>query len=77
MKLTLSYSKSDVLGFDKAGLSYGRHKVAMGHESHTSSKKIKTVERSHCPTTSMTTAGLVLKCSGEKGRRNRLLQPQY
>ena len=45
-ELTLSYSKKDVAGFDKAGLSYGRHKVAMGHESHTSSKKIKTVERS-------------------------------
>ena len=45
-ELTLSYSKKDVAGFDKAGLSYGRHKVAMGHESHTSSKEIKTVERS-------------------------------
>ena len=45
-ELTLSYSKKDVAGFDKAGISYGRHKVAMGHESHTSSKKIKTVERS-------------------------------
>ena len=45
-ELTLSYSKNDVAGFDKAGISYGRHKVAMGHESHTSSKKIKTVERS-------------------------------
>lgn len=45
-ELTLSYSQKDVAGFDKAGISYGRHKVAMGHESHTSSKKIKTVERS-------------------------------
>lgn len=45
-ELKLSYSKKDVAGFDKAGFTYGRHKVGVGHESHTSSKKLKTVERS-------------------------------
>ena len=45
-QLKLSYSKKDVLGLDKIGLTYGRHKVAVGAEAHTSSKKIKTVERS-------------------------------
>ena len=45
-ELTLSYTAKDVAGFDEVGVSYGRHKVAMGHESHTSSKKVKTVERS-------------------------------
>lgn len=43
---TLSYTLKDVAGFDKVGISYGRHKVAVGHEAHTSSKKIKTIERS-------------------------------
>jgi hypothetical protein len=45
-QLKLSYSQKDVAGFDKAGLTYGRHKVGIGHEAYTSSKKIKTVERS-------------------------------
>ena len=45
-QLKLSYSKKDVAGFDEVSLTYGRHKVKVGHESHTSSKKIKTVERS-------------------------------
>lgn len=45
-ELKLSYTFKDVAGFDKLSLTYGRQKVAMGHESHTSSKKIKTVERS-------------------------------
>ena len=45
-QLKLSYTKKDILGFDKLGLTYGRHKVAVGAEAHTSSKKIKTVERS-------------------------------
>jgi len=40
------YSFGKVFGFDEFSLSYGRHKINMGHESHTSSKKIKTVERS-------------------------------
>lgn len=31
---------------DKAKLTYGRHKIAIGEDVHTSSKKIKTVERS-------------------------------
>lgn len=44
-QLKLSYTQKDILGFDKLGLTYGRHKVALGAEAHTSSKKIKTVER--------------------------------
>jgi hypothetical protein len=44
--LTLSYKLTDIAGFDTLGFSYGRHKIAMGHESHMSSKEIKTVERS-------------------------------
>ncbi len=42
----LSYKFKDILGLDSLKLTYGRHKIKMGHESHTSSKKIKTVERS-------------------------------
>lgn len=45
-ELKLSYTLKDVAGLDSLTASYGRHKIAMGHESHTSSKKIKTVERS-------------------------------
>ena len=41
-----SYQMKDVMGFDSLQLTYGRHKIKVGHESHTSSKKIKTVERS-------------------------------
>lgn len=45
-ELKLSYTFKEIAGLDKLTASYGRHKIAMGHESHTSSKKIKTVERS-------------------------------
>lgn len=45
-EFTVSYKFKDVAGLDALSLSYGRHKVAIGNESHTSSKKIKTVERS-------------------------------
>ncbi|MBK1830277.1 hypothetical protein JIN77_06050 [Verrucomicrobiaceae bacterium R5-34] len=45
-QLKLSYTLKDFAGFDEVSLTYGRHKVKVGHESHTSSKKIKTVERS-------------------------------
>jgi len=45
-QLQLSYTKKDYLGFDSLKLSYGRHKIAVGHEGATSSKKIKIVERS-------------------------------
>jgi len=45
-QLQLSYTKKNYLGFDSLKLSYGRHKIAVGHEGATSSKKIKTVERS-------------------------------
>ena len=44
-QLKLSYTTKDFLGFDKASLTYGRHKVAVGQEARLSSKKIKTVER--------------------------------
>ncbi|MFD2157942.1 porin [Rubritalea tangerina] len=42
----LSYTFKDFLGLEKSSVTYGRHKVALGMEQHTSSKKIKTVERS-------------------------------
>ena len=42
----LSYTFKDLLGFDESSITYGRYKVALGAEQHTSSKKIKTVERS-------------------------------
>lgn len=45
-ELLLSYTKKDIAGLDAVTFFYGRHKVAIGHESHTSSKKLKTVERS-------------------------------
>jgi len=46
-ELYLEYGKKDFAGFDKASIGYGRYKVAIGGEEHTSSKKIKTVERSN------------------------------
>lgn len=46
----VSFDAGKMLGgnspLDSLTLSYGRHKVNMGQEVHTSSKKIKTVERS-------------------------------
>ncbi len=45
-QVKFSYKMKNVLGFDELKLTYGRHKIKMGHESHLSSKKIKTVERS-------------------------------
>jgi phosphate-selective porin len=42
----ISYTFKDLLGADDTVLTYGRYKVALGAEQHTSSKKIKTVERS-------------------------------
>ena len=42
----LSYTTKDLFSLDEASITYGRHKVALGSEQHTSSKKIKTVERS-------------------------------
>ena len=50
-ELTLSYSQSDVLDLTKRASPTAATRLAMGHESHTSSKKIKTVERSNMPTT--------------------------
>lgn len=47
---TVSFDAGRLLGgsspFDSLKLNYGRHKVTMGQEVHTSSNKIKTVERS-------------------------------
>jgi hypothetical protein len=42
----LSYTFKDLLGFDESAITYGRYQVALGAEQHTSSKKIKTIERS-------------------------------
>ncbi|MGJ8657541.1 MAG: porin [Akkermansiaceae bacterium] len=45
-QMKFSYKKKDIMGFDSLELTYGRHKIEIGSQSHTSSKKIKTVERS-------------------------------
>ena len=45
-ELNLEYSVGDVAGFEDVTIGYGRYKVAFGGEEHSSSKKIKTVERS-------------------------------
>ena len=42
----LSYTFKDLMGVNESSITYGRYKVALGAEQHTSSKKIKTVERS-------------------------------
>lgn len=43
----LSYNFGDVLGFEDTTVAYGRHKHTVTQEAHTSSKKIKTIERSN------------------------------
>jgi len=46
-ELNLEYSVGDVAGFEDVKVGYGRYKVAFGGEESSSSKKIKTVERSN------------------------------
>ncbi len=46
-ELFLEYEFGDVAGFDDVVLGYGRYKIGFGGEERTSSKKIKTVERSN------------------------------
>lgn len=46
-ELYLSYSFGQVGAFDELELSYGRHKFNFSQEAHTSSKEIKTIERSN------------------------------
>ncbi len=46
-ELYLTYSFGEVGAFDDLSLSYGRHKYEFSQEGHTSSKRIKTVERSN------------------------------
>lgn len=46
-ELNLEYSVGDVAGFEDVTVGYGRYKVAFGGEESSSSKKIKTVERSN------------------------------
>ncbi|MDG1357635.1 MAG: porin [Akkermansiaceae bacterium] len=43
----LSYSAGDIMGFEDVALTYGRQKFKFSQEAHTSSKKIKTIERSN------------------------------
>lgn len=43
----LTYKAGDVAGFEGVKVSYGRHKHTLSGESHHSSKKLKTVERSN------------------------------
>lgn len=43
----LSFSAGDILGLEDVNFSYGRHKFTFSEEAHTSSKKIKTIERSN------------------------------
>lgn len=66
-QLKLSYSKKDVLGFDKAGITYGRHKIKTSWEEATSSKKIKTVERSAIANKAATARGTGVTLSSSKG----------
>lgn len=42
----LKYDTGAILGFDNTSVQYGRVEYKFGQENHTSSKKIKTVERS-------------------------------
>ncbi len=46
-ELYLAYTLGEFAGFEDVTVGYGRRKVAVGSEVHTSSKKIKTVERSN------------------------------
>lgn len=46
-ELYLSYDLGGQLGFEDVSVGYGRYKIAFGGEEATSSKKIKTVERSN------------------------------
>ena len=46
-ELYLNYDFGDVAGFEDVTVGYGRYKIAFGGEEGTSSKKIKTVERSN------------------------------
>lgn len=46
-ELYLNYDFGDLAGFEDVTIGYGRYKMAFGGEEHTSSKKIKTVERSN------------------------------
>ena len=46
-ELYLEYGFGDAAGFEDITIGYGRYKVAFGGEEQTSSKKIKTVERSN------------------------------
>ncbi len=43
----LTYNAGDILGLEDVNITCGRHKFTFGEESHTSSKKIKTIERSN------------------------------
>lgn len=43
----ITYSAGDLLGLEDVKVSYGRHKVTLSAESHESSRKLKTVERSN------------------------------
>lgn len=45
--VTLTYEAGDLLGLEDVEISYGRQRFSLGAESHTSSRKIKTVERSN------------------------------
>ena len=44
---TVTYSAGDLFGLEDVKVSYGRHKVTLSAESHDSSRKLKTVERSN------------------------------
>lgn len=43
----LTFSAGDILGMEGVNFTYGRHKFTFSQEAHTSSKKIKTIERSN------------------------------
>ena len=64
----LTFSAGDILGLEDVHFTYGRHKFTFSEEAHTSSKKIKTIERSNIANYfygSSRPTGLTL--SGKKG----------
>ncbi len=63
----VTYSLGNFMGIEDVKLAYGRRKINMGHESTTSSKKIKTVERSAISNTIYAHRYTAFVVSGKRG----------
>lgn len=63
----ISYEFENMAGFDKVEISYGRHKIKMGFESHESSKRIKSVERSALSNTIFDSRYTAFLVTGKRG----------